>query len=139
MAAGRSNTPASNIRPPHPKPTFTIEEWEAKAPLGDAETKSVTSIKAANERRPVLQLSTIRVCKPYAFSTCSPSITSTFYSLKRIMFPYHARQLPNNGSNSVQARDLPPQSRVPHLLHTHTPFTQSSQSRPRSNSTTGLR
>ncbi|KAH9957339.1 Sec34-like family-domain-containing protein [Russula dissimulans] len=54
MAASRSNTPASNIRPPHLKSAFTIEEWEAKAPLGDAETKSVASIKAANERRPPL-------------------------------------------------------------------------------------
>jgi hypothetical protein len=65
MAASRSNTPAVNIRSPLPKSTLTIEEWEAKAPLGDPETKSVAAIKAANERRPHLQLLTGRVCPSY--------------------------------------------------------------------------
>ena len=36
-------------------------EWEAKAPLGDAEIQSVAVIKAANERRPGSQLLTARV------------------------------------------------------------------------------
>ncbi|KAI9457417.1 Sec34-like family-domain-containing protein [Russula earlei] len=71
MAASRSNTPASNIRPPHPKSTFTIEEWEAKAPLGDAETKSVASIKAASERRPPFQLSISK--SPQEVSVSRPS------------------------------------------------------------------
>ena len=61
MAVSRSNTPASNIRPPLSKSTLTIEEWEAKAPLGDAETKSVAVLKAANERRPDLQPLTVKV------------------------------------------------------------------------------
>ena len=65
MAASRSNTPALSIRSPHPNPhpksTLTIEEWEAKAPLGDAETKSIAAIKTASERRPDLQPSTVRV------------------------------------------------------------------------------
>ncbi|KAI9437455.1 Sec34-like family-domain-containing protein [Lactarius indigo] len=55
MAAGRSNTPALNIRSPNPRSTLTIEEWEAKAPLGDVEIKSVAAMKAACELRPVLQ------------------------------------------------------------------------------------
>ena len=58
----RSNTPALSIRSPHPNPhpktTLTIEEWEAKAPVGDAETKSIAAIKTASERRPDLQPST---------------------------------------------------------------------------------
>ena len=65
MAASRSNTPALSIRSPHPNPhpksTLTIEEWEAKAPLGDAESKSIAAIKTASERRPDLQPSTV-VC-----------------------------------------------------------------------------
>ena len=37
-------------------------EWEAKAPLGDAEIQSVAVIKAANERRPPgSQLLTVKV------------------------------------------------------------------------------
>jgi conserved oligomeric Golgi complex subunit 3 len=53
MSTSRSNTPALNIRTQHSKSTLTIEEWEAKAPLGDAETKSVAAIKAVVEQRPV--------------------------------------------------------------------------------------
>lgn len=52
----------SNLRSPLSRSALTIEEWEAKAPLGDVETKSVAAIKAANERRPDLQLLVVRVC-----------------------------------------------------------------------------
>ena len=60
-AASRSNTPALHIRTPNPRSALTIEEWEAKAPLGDAEIKSVAALKAACELRPVLQPSAVRV------------------------------------------------------------------------------
>ena len=36
-------------------------EWEAKAPQGDVDIQSFAAIKAANERRPDLQLLTVRV------------------------------------------------------------------------------
>jgi hypothetical protein len=66
MAASRSSTPVLTIRSPypnpHPKPTLTIEEWEAKAPLGDTETKSIAAIKTASERGPDLRPWTVRVC-----------------------------------------------------------------------------
>ena len=61
MAASRSNTPALNIRSPIPRPALTIEEWEAKAPLGDVEIKSVAALKAACELTPVFQPSAVRV------------------------------------------------------------------------------
>ena len=61
MAASHSNAPASNIRSPLSRSALTIEEWEAKAPLGDVEAKSVAAIKAANEQRPDLQLSQLTV------------------------------------------------------------------------------
>ncbi|PCH35965.1 Sec34-domain-containing protein [Wolfiporia cocos MD-104 SS10] len=35
---------------PYAKPIITVEEWEAKAPLGDVETRSVALVKAASER-----------------------------------------------------------------------------------------
>jgi hypothetical protein len=69
MAVSRSSTPALNIRSLHPKFTITIEEWEAKAPLGEVEVKSIAALKAANERRPALQLSTVTVSLSSIFST----------------------------------------------------------------------
>jgi hypothetical protein len=74
MAATRSSTPALNIRTPHLKSTITIEEWESKAPLGEAEAKSIAAIKpeAANERSPALQLSTATVSLSCIFSTHNP-------------------------------------------------------------------
>ncbi|KAI0279908.1 Sec34-like family-domain-containing protein [Russula aff. rugulosa BPL654] len=77
MAASRSNTPALSIRSPHPNPhpksTLSIEEWEAKAPLGDAETKSIAAIKTASERRPDLQPSTVRSSQEYPVAVSRPS------------------------------------------------------------------
>ncbi|KAH9949100.1 Sec34-like family-domain-containing protein [Amylocystis lapponica] len=52
MASGspakRTGVPTSLT--PHPKAVISVEEWEAKAPLGDVETRSVNVIKAASER-----------------------------------------------------------------------------------------
>ena len=64
MAASRSSTPALHIRSPHPRNALTIEEWEAKAPLGDVEIKSVATLKAACEQTPVFQPSAVRVSPP---------------------------------------------------------------------------
>ena len=52
MAARR---PTGTPTPAPPKPLITLEEWEAKAPLGDLESQSVNLLKAASERaaRPV--------------------------------------------------------------------------------------
>jgi conserved oligomeric Golgi complex subunit 3 len=76
MAASRSNTPALNIRTQHSKSTLTIEEWEAKAPLGEAETKSVAAIKAVVEQKPALPLSSARV-SPFHVPYSSLQIIST--------------------------------------------------------------
>ncbi|KAL6301269.1 Sec34-like family-domain-containing protein [Sparassis latifolia] len=35
---------------PYPKPTISVEEWEAKAPLSDPEARSVNLVKKASER-----------------------------------------------------------------------------------------
>ncbi|KAG1812095.1 Sec34-like family-domain-containing protein [Suillus subaureus] len=47
----RAGIPAAST--PRPKPQFTIEEWEAKAPLTDLALKSVAAVKAASERTPL--------------------------------------------------------------------------------------
>ncbi|KAH8107660.1 Sec34-domain-containing protein [Cristinia sonorae] len=53
--ASSSRRPPIPILTPHSKPVVTVEEWEAKAPLGDVETKSVNIVKAASEHRPLPQ------------------------------------------------------------------------------------
>ncbi|KAG6910079.1 hypothetical protein DXG01_013131 [Tephrocybe rancida] len=37
---------------PQPKPTISVEEWEARAPLGDLEARSIADIKTASEQIP---------------------------------------------------------------------------------------
>jgi hypothetical protein len=36
-----------------PNPSISVEDWEAKAPLGELETRSVSLIKTASERAPL--------------------------------------------------------------------------------------
>ncbi|KAG2074742.1 Sec34-domain-containing protein [Suillus decipiens] len=47
----RAGIPAAST--PRPKAQFTIEEWEAKAPLSDLALKSVAVVKAASENTPL--------------------------------------------------------------------------------------
>ncbi|KAH9987020.1 Sec34-like family-domain-containing protein [Russula compacta] len=110
MAASRSNTPALSIRTPHPKSTLTIEEWEAKAPLGDAETKSVAAIKAAVERRPALQLLT--TAKPSQEHPASVSRPST---------PQPRVKLGGPGSRPSTPGSRPPAAVHAHALHPKQP------------------
>ena len=37
----------------HPKSALSVEEWEARAPLGDLEIKSVNALKLAGEKVPL--------------------------------------------------------------------------------------
>lgn len=49
--ASTSKRPANlNTLTPHPKPVISVEEWEASAPIGDIEVKSVNRVQAASER-----------------------------------------------------------------------------------------
>ncbi|KAG5651929.1 hypothetical protein H0H81_006911 [Sphagnurus paluster] len=55
MASSRA--PARRAGPPaplnsQPQPTISMEEWEAKAPLGELETRSIAAIKLASEYIP---------------------------------------------------------------------------------------
>ena len=52
----RGATPATLS--PHPKPALSLEEWEARAPLGDLEIKSVNALKLAGEKVPLPNLRT---------------------------------------------------------------------------------
>ena len=48
--AGRRQPPPATPLTPQPKPVITLEEWEAKAPLGDIEARSVNLLKEASEK-----------------------------------------------------------------------------------------
>lgn len=48
MAGRRHPAPAPPT--PQPKPVITLEDWEAKAPLGEIETRSIDLVKEASER-----------------------------------------------------------------------------------------
>ncbi|KAF9445796.1 hypothetical protein P691DRAFT_805193 [Macrolepiota fuliginosa MF-IS2] len=51
-----SSRPSQPRRPPAITPapkTISVEEWEAKAPLGDLELRSINALKAANEKIPL--------------------------------------------------------------------------------------
>ena len=54
MASSSRRPPVSSLTP-HSKHVITVEEWEAKAPLGDVESRSVAVVKAASEHTPLPQ------------------------------------------------------------------------------------
>jgi len=43
--------PQTSVPSPHVKPAITMEDWEAKSPLGDLEVRSVNVLKGACEER----------------------------------------------------------------------------------------
>ena len=44
--------PVSVPLSPHP-PILSIEDWEAKAPIGDVEMRSISLLRAASEKIPL--------------------------------------------------------------------------------------
>ncbi|KAG6873047.1 hypothetical protein C0995_003804 [Termitomyces sp. Mi166 len=54
MASGRPRRAAAPTQlAPQAKPTLSVEEWEAKAPLGDVEVRSIARVKSASEQIPL--------------------------------------------------------------------------------------
>ncbi|KAI0281074.1 hypothetical protein BC826DRAFT_1191286 [Russula brevipes] len=115
-----SNTAAPNTRTSHPKSAFTIEEWETKAPLQNAETKSVAALKAANQETRFPTVVSVKVGLPYSFSTrCVALETIAFTRVSRFRI---SRQLLNglNASNLVQVPcPSTPGSCLPDAAHAH--------------------
>ena len=62
-SAERSGAPGTLT--PHAKPIISVEEWEAKAPLGGSEARSVNLIKGAAEKA-ALPLKVYRAIAPYS-------------------------------------------------------------------------
>lgn len=50
MASTSKRPPNLTTLTPYAKPTITVEEWEASAPLGEVEARSVSYVQSANER-----------------------------------------------------------------------------------------
>lgn len=51
--AQRRGAPPVISLTPQPRPALSVEDWEAKAPLGDLETRSVAVLKIASEKPPL--------------------------------------------------------------------------------------
>ncbi|TFK44055.1 Sec34-domain-containing protein [Crucibulum laeve] len=64
--AGRRGPPPLSVQQ---KQVISIEEWEAKAPLGDVELRSVAAIKAASEQKPLPLKFTAQEAGPSRVST----------------------------------------------------------------------
>lgn len=61
MASRRQPAPAATPVS-QPKPAITLEDWEAKSPLGEIETRSVNLLKEASERAALPVKVCISVC-----------------------------------------------------------------------------
>lgn len=107
------------------KPIISVEDWEAKAPLGDLETRSVNLIKAAGERAPLplkVAASTERffdnrVSNASKFSSegAGPSRPSTPIQRNRVV--------PNSRPGTPQSSATPTRTAplVTHALHPKQP------------------
>lgn len=64
MASTTKRPPNISVPTPHPKPIVTVEEWEAAAPLGDVESRSVSYIYSATESStlPLKVRNSLRYC-----------------------------------------------------------------------------
>ncbi|KAI0784704.1 Sec34-like family-domain-containing protein [Abortiporus biennis] len=89
MASGR-RTAGTPIPPtPYAKPTISMEEWEARAPLDEIETRSVNLVKAAGEQSTLP--SKFSVDDPNVPSRpSSPAIRNKLYPISRPTTPSHS-------------------------------------------------
>jgi hypothetical protein len=67
MSTGRRHTGPSSLAPLSKGPVISVEDWEAKAPLGDLQLRSVNLLKSAGEKAPL----------PLKVSCASGKTTST--------------------------------------------------------------
>ncbi|KZT63738.1 Sec34-domain-containing protein [Daedalea quercina L-15889] len=91
---------------PHAKPMITVEEWEAKAPLGEAETRSVNLVKAATEKAAL----------PLKFAADEPGSSS------RPSTPVLRNRLGGISRPGTPNSAFPPRSATAHALHPKQPI-----------------
>jgi hypothetical protein len=117
----------------HPKPaTISLEEWEAKAPLGDLEIKSIDALKVASENIPL-------PLKVLYLSFCFPIILERLVSSStRVKQLLSARTHQSDANDLIQVLVLrhPVQVRQGYWLPMN--YTQSNPCKHRSNSMTGF-
>ena len=104
MAARRN--PGTAPATPQPKPAITLEEWEAKAPLGDVETRSVNLLKAASEHAAFIQSARIAARLAPAPHVKLASFVSGLglCQLAGALDVVHHRALRDLGAGSVRAK-----------------------------------
>ncbi|KAI0074424.1 Sec34-domain-containing protein [Panus rudis PR-1116 ss-1] len=102
MSATARRPQAVSSLTPHAKPVISLEEWEAKAPLSEVETRSVELVKAASEHTPL----------PSKFSVDDP------HSPSRPSSPaFRSRLVPHSSSRPSTPNPL--SAHRPTTHHTH--------------------
>jgi len=119
----------------HPKPVISVEDWEAKAPLGELETRSVSVIKAASEKASLPSKVWIFLLQPPHVLTRHPSSTQLKHGPLVRPHQFHATDL---------AKALVPLLQYLRILFAllpwpRMPFIPNNRCRHLSSSTTGLR
>ena len=125
------------VAPTPSKPTISVEEWEAKAPLLDSATKSINAIKAASENRPLPpKVSSI------SYRVWARDLPTQLQSSSQMMPCRLGRLLPlfeNSGvHHHVQGPQTPQHPQQPEETPPFTRYTQNNPSKPLNNSTIGL-
>ncbi|KAG6900069.1 hypothetical protein C0993_003419 [Termitomyces sp. T159_Od127] len=93
---------------PQVKPTLSVEEWEAKAPLDDDEVRSVAEIKLASEHVPLPA--------KFALDDAGPSRPSTPLALQR------NKPAPGSSRPNTPLSGPPPPRSTVHALHPKQPI-----------------
>jgi hypothetical protein len=123
-----------------PKNTLGIEDWEAKAPLSDLETRSINFIKAASEKVPLP--AKVAYC-PNSYTILPLMSSSSAQTMRDLHVHLHRAKLSvANFSQAPKVHGREHHCQVLHVQRWHSPCmhcTLSSPSRHHSNSTTGLR
>ncbi|KAG2111138.1 Sec34-like family-domain-containing protein [Suillus discolor] len=104
----RAGIPAAST--PRPKPQFTIEEWEAKAPLSDLALKSVAVVKSASEKTP-LPLKNLSVNEDESSRPSTPNLRGKVGSVSRpsTPVPAYTRQFASHALHPKQPVQTPQQ------------------------------
>jgi hypothetical protein len=92
MSTGRRHTVPNSLSSLSRGPVISVEDWEAKAPLGDLQVRSVNLLKTASEKAP-LPLK-VYCASGKTTSTSRPSTPGPNTRNSQVLLPPHPVQTP---------------------------------------------